>query len=86
LSLVIDAVGSQYFQDSNLAVGSTPALIPAYTVADLSGDYLIAGHLRLLGGVANLANRQYYSRIFLSGGLLEPGEDHTYYAGMAYEF
>jgi Fe(3+) dicitrate transport protein len=86
VSLVADSVASQYFQDSDLGVGSTPARIPAYSVADLSGDYVIAGHLRLLGGISNLTNRHYYSRVFLFGGRLEPARDRAFYAGLAYDF
>ena len=86
VSLVVDTVGSQYFQDSNQSIGSTPAHIPTYTVVDLAGDYVIAGHLRLLGGVSNLANRHYYSRVFLFGGMLEPASDRSIYAGAAYDF
>jgi Fe(3+) dicitrate transport protein len=86
VSLVVDTVGSQYFQDSNQPIGSTPAHIPTYTVVDLAGDYVIAGHLRLLGGVSNLANRRYYSRVFLFGGMLEPANDRSIYAGAAYDF
>ncbi len=86
VSLIVDTVGSQYFQDSNKPIGSTPAEIPAYTVADLAGDYTIAGHFRILGGVANLTNRHYYSRVFLFGGMLEPANDRSFYAGAAYDF
>jgi Fe(3+) dicitrate transport protein len=86
VSLVADSVASQYFQDSNQGIGSTPARIPTYTVADLAGDYVIVGHLRLLGGISNLTNRHYYSRVFLSGGKLEPALDRTFNAGLAYDF
>lgn len=86
LSLIANAVASQYFQDSDLAVGGTPARIPAYVVVDLSGDYVIGGHLRVLGGVSNLGDRHYYSRVFLFGGQLEPARDRSYYAGLAYDF
>lgn len=86
VSLVVNTVGSQFFQDSNLPIGSTPAHIPTYTVADLAGDYVIAGHLRILAGVSNLTNRHYYSRVFLFGGMLEPGGDRNVYAGAAYDF
>ncbi len=86
VSLILDTVGSQYFQDSNKSIGSTPAEIPTYTVADLAGDYTIAGHFRILGGVANLTNRHYYSRVFLFGGMLEPASDRSFYAGAAYDF
>jgi Fe(3+) dicitrate transport protein len=85
VSLVANSVASQYFQDSDLGVGSTPARSPAYTVADLSGEYVIVGHLRLLGGISNLANRHYYSRVFLFGGSLEPARDRAFFAGLAYD-
>jgi Fe(3+) dicitrate transport protein len=86
ISLAVDTVGSQYFQDSDKSIGSTPAHIPTYTVADLAGDYVIAGHVRILGGVSNLTNRHYYSRVFLFGGMLEPASDRSIYAGAAYDF
>jgi Fe(3+) dicitrate transport protein len=86
VSLVANTVGSQFFQDSDRSIGSTPAHIPTYTVADLAGDYVIAGHFRLLGGISNLTNRHYYSRVFLFGGMLEPASDRSVYAGAAYDF
>jgi Fe(3+) dicitrate transport protein len=86
ISLIVDSVASQYFQDSDFRVGSTPARIPAYTVVDFSGDWVFAGHLRLLGGISNLTDRHYYSRVFLFGGTLEPARDRTSYAGLAYDF
>jgi Fe(3+) dicitrate transport protein len=86
LSLIAATVASQFFQDSDLSVGTTPAGIPPYTLIDLDGEYVIAGHLRLLGGIANLADRHYYSRVFLFGGQLEPGRDRTFHAGLAYNF
>jgi Fe(3+) dicitrate transport protein len=86
VSLVVDSVGSQFFQDSNLPIADTPARIPKYTLLDLSGEYVIGGHLRLLGSVANLTDRHYYSRVFLSRGLIEPGRDRTFLAGAAYDF
>jgi Fe(3+) dicitrate transport protein len=86
VSLVVNTVGSQYFQDSDQAIASTPAHIPTYTVVDLAGDYVIAQHFRLLAGISNLANRHYYSRVFLFGGMLEPANDRSFYAGAAYDF
>jgi Fe(3+) dicitrate transport protein len=86
VSLVVNVVGSQFFQDSDQPIASTPAHIPTYTVADLAGDYVIAGHFRILGGISNLANRHYYSRVFLFGGMLEPANDRKFYAGAAYDF
>ena len=86
LSLVANAVGAQYFQDSNTAVAGTPAQIPAYIVADLSADWTLAGHWRFLGGVSNLADRRYYSRVFLFGGSIEPANRRAAYLGIAYDF
>ncbi len=84
LSLIVDAVGSQYFQDDDLPVGTTPARIPAYAVADFSGAYQLGGHWRVLGGISNVADRRYYSRVFLFGGMLEPALGRQFYAGIAY--
>jgi Fe(3+) dicitrate transport protein len=86
VSLVVDAVGAQYFQDSDLPLAATPAQIPSYTVVDLSADYVIVKHLRLLAGVSNLFDRNYYSRVFLVGGSIEPAERRAFYAGAAYDF
>ena len=86
VSLTVDSVGSQFFQDSDLAIGTTPARIPTYTLADFSGEYTFANHLRLLGGIANLTDRHYYSRVFISRGMLEPGRDRTFYGGVAFDF
>ena len=92
VSLVVDSVASQFFQDSNLPVVNnqgivtTPERIPTYTVADFSGEYTVMGGLRVLAGVANLTNRRYYSRVFISRGQLEPGRDRTFYAGVGYDF
>ncbi len=86
VSLTVDSVGSQFFQDSNVAIGTTPARIPTYTLADFSGEYTFANHLRLLGGIANLTDRHYYSRVFISRGMLEPGRDRTFYGGVAFDF
>ena len=86
VSLTANLVGSQYFQDSNTAVAGTPAKIPTYAVADLVGEYTLMGHLRLIGGVSNLTNRRYYSRVFLFGGSLEPANSLAVHAGAAYDF
>lgn len=85
LSLVVDAVGSQYFEDSDEPLGTTPARIPAYTVADFSGEYGFGGHWRVLGGISNLTDLRYYSRVFISRGMLEPALGRQFYAGIAYD-
>jgi Fe(3+) dicitrate transport protein len=86
VSLIANLVGSQYFQDSDEALAGTPAKIPTYTVVDLNSDYTLFGHLRLLGGISNLTNRHYYSRVFLVGGSLEPANTLAVHAGAAYDF
>jgi len=86
VSLVVDSVGAQYFQDANVQVGSTPPQIPSYTVVDLAADYTVWQHLRLLAGVSNLFDRSYYSRVFLSRGNLESALRRAFYAGAAYDF
>ena len=86
VSLVVDSVGSQFFQDSNLPVTTTPARIPAYSVTDFSGEYNNHDEKRVLAGIANLTNRHYYSRVFISRGQLEPARDRTFYAGLGYDF
>jgi Fe(3+) dicitrate transport protein len=90
LALSAVSVASQYFQDSNLPTGTPdaanyiPAKVPSYTVADFSADWWVVPQVRLLGGVSNLMDRKYYSRVFSNG--IEPGLGRTFYVGAAYEF
>ncbi len=94
VALSVVSVASQYFQDSNkpapsatatpATAGYIPAKVPSYTVADVSADYWVLPQVRLLGGISNLADRKYYSRVFSNG--LEPGLGRTFYVGAAYEF
>ena len=87
VSLTGSTVSSQYFQDSDLPVGSptsanfVPAKVPAYTVLDLSGDWQLTRNIRLLGGITNLTNRKYYNRVFQNG--IEPAARRKVYAGVA---
>ena len=83
LSLIVDAVGAQYFQVSDAGFGLMPARIPAYTVVDFSGEYKFLHRWRALGGVANLTNQEYYSRVFISGGRIEPALTRQFYLGIA---
>lgn len=88
LALSAVSVASQYWSDPNTAATPpflTPAKVPSYTVADLSADWWVIPHLRLLGGISNLTNRSYYSRVFFSGGI-EPALKRTFYAGASYDF
>ena len=85
LSLIVDAVGAQFFQASDAGIGPMPPQIPAYTVVDFSGEYRFAGHWRVLGGISNLTDQNYYSRVFIAGGRIEPALGRQFYAGIAYD-
>jgi Fe(3+) dicitrate transport protein len=85
LSLIVDSVDGQYFQASDLGIGTMPAQIPGYTVLDFSGEYKFANHWRVLAGISNLTNLEYYSRVFISGGRIEPALSRQFYAGIAYD-
>jgi Fe(3+) dicitrate transport protein len=86
-SLTGTSVTSQYFQDSDLPVGTVgsanfiPAKIPAYTLFDLAGDWQLSRNIRLLAGITNLSNRKYYNRVFQNG--IEPGAGRKIYAGIS---
>jgi Fe(3+) dicitrate transport protein len=84
------SVSSQFFQDSNLpAVASdgtvlVPAKIPAYFTLDFAAEYHFAKNCRLLAGVSNLTNQQYYSRVF--GSRIEPAPRLNGYGGVSIGF
>jgi Fe(3+) dicitrate transport protein len=94
LALSAVSVASQYFQDSNKpgptpaatpdTPGYIPAKVPSYTVADFSADWWVIPQVRLLGGVSNIADKKYYSRVFSNG--IDPAMGRTFYVGAAYEF
>lgn len=95
ISLTGQYVSSQYFQDSNapatasvgippVTVVTVPAKIPGFTVFDLAGDYYITRNVRLTGGVSNMFDKKYYSRVFQNG--IEPAPGRTIYAGIALGF
>jgi Fe(3+) dicitrate transport protein len=87
VALAGSSVSSQFFQDSNLPVGTpgsanfVPAKVPAYTVLDLTGDWQVSRNVRVLGGITNLTDRKYYSRVFQNG--IEPAQRRKIYAGIA---
>ncbi|MFZ1218033.1 MAG: TonB-dependent receptor [Chthoniobacterales bacterium] len=87
-------VTEQFWADNNLGnpavptVASpelVPAIIPSYTVWNLSSEWYITKNLRLIAGVSNLADEKYYSRVFLNG-LIEPAPRRSGYAGLSVEF
>ena len=84
------SVSSQFFQDSNLpAVAAdgtvlVPAKVPAYWTLDFAAEYYFAKNCRLLGGVSNLTDEHYYSRVF--GSRIEPAPALNGYAGVSIGF
>jgi Fe(3+) dicitrate transport protein len=87
VSLTGMTVSSQFFQDSNLPVGTpasanyVPAKVPSVTLLDFAGDWQVTRNIRLLGGISNLTDRKYYLRVFQNG--IEPGARRKIYAGVA---
>ena len=86
-------VSDQFWADNNrpnpaTATGAAilvPAVIPSYTVFNFSGEVYLSKNVRLFGGVSNLADEKYYSRVFLNG-LIDPAPRRTGYAGVSVEF
>ncbi len=54
------------------------ARIPRYTVLDLSANFKLGRHLRLLGGISNLGDEKYYSRVFFVNGGIEPAAGRSF--------
>lgn len=83
-TLTATMVGDQYWQDSNFARGSgnntIDAKIPAYEVVDLSAEYQSTGLWSLFGGINNVLNEDYFSRIRNDG--IEPSLERTLYVGL----
>jgi Fe(3+) dicitrate transport protein len=77
--------GDHYWQDSNAAgtVGTTK--VASYMVWDLTAEAtLYKEWVRLLAGVNNLFDEDYYSRIRSDG--IEPAARRTYYLGLSFTF
>lgn len=81
-------VSEQFWQDSNLGSGTIPPpQIPSYEVFNLSGEFYLTRNVRLIGGISNLADKKYYSRIFpFGGGSIDPAAGRSGYAGLSVEF
>jgi Fe(3+) dicitrate transport protein len=88
VGLTATHVSEHFWQDSNRAGGSASdpiaATIPSYTVVDLNARMPLGKHVELLGGVGNLLDRQYYSRVRSDG--IEPANERTWYLGASLSF
>ena len=85
VALMGHLVGDHYWQDSNAAgsVGVTKAA--AYAVWDLTAEAaLYKDVVKVVAGVNNLFDEDYYSRIRSDG--IEPAARRTYYAGCSITF
>lgn len=74
---------SQYWQDSN-AGGAANATIPAYMVWDFNVDLNVYENISVVGGINNLFNKNYYSRVRTDG--IEPLDPRTFWVGARVEF
>jgi Fe(3+) dicitrate transport protein len=81
-------VSEQFWQDSNLASATIPLPeIPAYEVYNLSGEVYLTKNVRLFGGISNLADKKYYSRVFpFGGGSIDPAAGRSGYLGLSVAF
>jgi Fe(3+) dicitrate transport protein len=86
-------VSEQFWQDSNLAGNPQPtsvpipAEIPSYDVFNLSGEFYVTRNVRLIGGISNLGDEKYYSRVFpFGGGSIDPAPGRSGYVGVSVEF
>jgi Fe(3+) dicitrate transport protein len=86
-ALTATLVSDQYWQDSNLPRGSgvnaIAAEIPAYEVLDFSLEYHHNDQWTVHGGINNLLNEDYYSRVRADG--IEPAQERTLYAGFRFQ-
>ena len=74
-------VASQFWQDSNLARGDLPSRMPSYRVYDFSIEVPVHEAITLTGGVNNLSNATYYSRIRTDG--IEPAPGRSGFIGVS---
>lgn len=84
LGLTGTFVDDQYWRDANTATGNVvtfvAAEIPSYQVFDLSAEWKLNKHVRLIGGVNNLADETYTSRVRSDG--VEPATERHAWFGL----
>ena len=86
-ALTATLVDDQFWQDSNQPRGTgdaqIDAVVPSYQVVDLSAEYRLNRSWSLFGGINNLLDEDYYSRVRNDG--IEPAAERTFYAGFRFE-
>lgn len=88
VALTATLVDDQFWRDDNNpgATGGEQidARIPSYQVVDLSAEYRFNEQWTLFGGVNNLLDQNYFSRVRSDG--VEPAAERTAFAGFRLEF
>jgi Fe(3+) dicitrate transport protein len=86
-------LSDQYWQDSNQPGSFTPATlqipakIPSYTIYNLSAEFYLTKNARLFGGISNLSDEKYYSRVFpFGGGSIDPAPGRSGHIGLSVSF
>jgi outer membrane receptor protein involved in Fe transport len=78
-------VSQQFWQDTDIGNVQIPkAHIPAYKLFNLTGDWYLTRHLRVIAGITNLTDEKYYDRVFANG--IEPAPRRSGYAGLSLSF
>lgn len=80
IALLGNFIDSVYADDAN----SQNRRISSYSIWDLTAEYRFTSSLKVVGGVNNLFNEEYISRIRSNG--LEPGNPRNIYAGLSVSF
>lgn len=85
IALLGTFVEDHYWADNNQAGGTGLTAIPAYTVWDLTAELNgVKDTLKLFGGINNLLDETYFSRVRSDG--IEPAVGRNYYAGVRLKF
>lgn len=84
LGLTGTAVSDQFWRDANTSTGNVvtfvAAKIPSYRVFDLNGEWKLNEHFSVLGGINNLTDETYTSRVRSDG--IEPAAKRQAYVGI----
>jgi len=83
VALTSTLVADQFAQDSNRPVAAAgTATLPAFEVVDLAGEYQVTPQWAVFGGINNLADVRYFSRVRADG--IEPATDRTLFGGVRF--
>ena len=84
LGLTGTVVDEQFWRDANTSTGAgvtfVAAEIPSYSVLDLTGEWALNSHLSFIGGVNNVTDETYTSRVRSDGA--DPGAERHAYFGL----